>query len=170
MYRKSSFCSYCGQAFAADQAWPRTCSQCRRVTYLNPVPVAVTLLPVDGGLLCIRRDIDPGRGKLALPGGFVDVAETWQTACVRELYEETGIVVAADEIRPFAVHSAPGDAVLLVFGLAPARTAADLPPFRPTDETSERMILRRAEEMAFPLHSLVVRELFGGSGPSILRA
>ena len=65
--RKNAFCSYCGQPFIVDQAWPRTCGNCRQITYLNPLPVAIAVLPVDGGLLCVRRGIEPAVGELAFP-------------------------------------------------------------------------------------------------------
>jgi len=60
------------------------------------------------------------------------------------------------------VLSAP-DGTLLVFGLAqPVREDA-LPPFAPSAETSERVVIRApSEEMAFPLHAQVVREYFAG--------
>src|SRR3954469_7529832 len=96
--RKHDHCSYCGAPFIVDQPWPRACAGCANVSYLNPVPVAVLLLPVGGGLLCVRRDIEPGRGKLALPGGFIDVGETWEEAAVRELREEAGIAMEAGEV------------------------------------------------------------------------
>lgn len=97
--KKHAHCGYCGSAFAADQPWPRLCASCHRVSYLNPTPVAVCLLPVDGGLLCVRRAIPPAVGQLALPGGYIDLAETWQGAAARELFEETGIVADGQAIR-----------------------------------------------------------------------
>lgn len=45
----------------------------------------------DGMLLLIERGKAPGKGKLALPGGFVGLQETFFQACVRELIEETGL-------------------------------------------------------------------------------
>jgi 8-oxo-dGTP diphosphatase len=44
-------------------------------------------------LILIRRKNPPFQGVLALPGGFVDVGETVEDACIREAYEETNIEV-----------------------------------------------------------------------------
>lgn len=159
---KNSHCSYCGARFADGQPWPRRCAACGNPSYLNPLPVAVLLQPVDDGLLAIRRAIPPV-GKLALPGGFIDAGESWRHAAARELREEAGIVIDPATIREARVLSAP-DGTLLVFGLAPPLRAADLPPFTSSSEASERVILRAAtDEMAFPLHAQVVREYFSGA-------
>ncbi len=42
-------------------------------------------------VLLIRRKHDPFAGMWAIPGGFVDMDETLETAARRELYEETGV-------------------------------------------------------------------------------
>jgi len=123
--------------------------------------VAVLVLPIEDGLLAIRRAIPPV-GKLALPGGFVDFGESWQNACARELREETQVEIDPAAIREVRVLSAP-DGTLLVFGMGPRIDAAQLPPFVPTNETSERVILRGpSADMAFPLHAQVLGEYFRG--------
>lgn len=166
--KKNSHCSYCGHSFPDGLSWPLTCSACGAVSYANPAPVAVVVQPIDGGVLCIRRGIEPGSGMLALPGGFINLGESWQAAAVRELREETGLDIHPDSIRALRVLSAP-DSTLLVFGIAPAITASDLPPFAATTESSERVLLTRAEELAFPLHTRVLREFLEGEIQTLQR-
>ena len=112
-------------------------------------------------LVVITRTIEPARGGTALPGGYIDEREDWRHAVVRELEEETGIEAASRDVRLADAMSSP-DGHLLLFGLLPERPADDLPPSAPTDETSGRHLLRRPEELAFPLHTLAVRAWFEG--------
>lgn len=161
MYAKNAHCSYCGQLFKPEHPWPRTCEYCRNTSFVNPLPVAVVLVPVDGGLLAIRRGVAPRQGMLALPGGFIDVGESWQAAGAREVFEETGVTIDPAAIRDVRALSAP-DGTVLIFGIAPPLAAAELPPFAPHAEASERVILGEPAELAFPLHTQVVREYFAG--------
>lgn len=157
-------CSQCGQAFGRLRRWPRHCTGCGHTTYRNPLPVAVVLLPIldQAGLLAVRRAIDPGCGKLALPGGYIDWNDaTWQDAAVRELREETGIRIAAAQLSAFRVHSTP-DHKLVVFALAEGIVSTKLPAFQPNSEISEWNILRAPTRLAFSTHTAVVREYFAG--------
>ena len=160
---KNSHCSYCGARYADDTPWPRRCPECRNVTYRNPLPVAVVLLPMDDGLLLVRRTNEPGRGELGLPGGFIEWGETWRAAVAREVGEETGIRIEANGLRLFDAVSAP-DGTLLVFGLAPPMTQADLPPFVATNETSETVIGREPMELAFSTHTEMMARYFEEKG------
>ncbi len=159
MTLKNSHCSYCGQLFKADQPWPRTCLTCGTTSFLNPVPVSVVLVPIDLGLLVVRRNIEPQRGWLALPGGYINYGESWQAAGGREVFEETGLKIDPERIREFRVRSAP-DSTLLIFGLAHPIGLADVPPFVPNDETQEIKIITAPQELAFSLHTEVVRDYF----------
>jgi len=155
---KNSHCSYCGTAFLPDLPWPRRCPHCNQVTYRNPLPVSVVLLPVGGGLLLVRRTQEPQAGRLSLPGGFIELGESWQEAGAREVREETGVEIAAAKITFYGVRSAP-DGTLLVFGLA--APVAALPPFRASNETSEMTVARAPLELAFSTHTETMAHFFG---------
>ena len=58
-----------------------------------------------GRVLLIRRGRPPFKGRYALPGGFVEIGETVETACRRELKEETGVGVR--DLKLVGVYSDP---------------------------------------------------------------
>jgi 8-oxo-dGTP diphosphatase len=60
----------------------------------------------EGAVLLIRRKHPPLVGSYALPGGFVEVGETVEAACIREVREETGLDI--DEPNLVGVYSRPG--------------------------------------------------------------
>ncbi len=67
------------------------CTGCGRVEYIDPKLAATAVFPHEGGIVLVRRAIEPGYGKWSLPGGFVDRGEEVPHAAVREVREETGI-------------------------------------------------------------------------------
>jgi 8-oxo-dGTP diphosphatase len=70
--------------------------------YRNPavaVDAVCTRASVSGiEVLMITRDLPPGNGLLALPGGFVEYGEDPELAVLRELVEETGCTGTLGEI------------------------------------------------------------------------
>ncbi|MFF1909258.1 NUDIX domain-containing protein [Kitasatospora sp. NPDC058218] len=166
--RPNSHCHWCGTPYPpGTTAWPRTCPGCAEISYRNPLPVVVTLLPVtqESGapsLVVIRRTIEPGYGQLALPGGYIDYGESWQQACVRELREETGILAEAGDVTLVATDSDTGGGFLCLFGLLPARPLAELPPSKPTEETDGWQLGDPATQLVFSFHTRVSQAWFNG--------
>jgi len=67
-------------------------------TYSYPRPavtVDAILVSPQNSVLLIERGRVPFKGRWALPGGFIDMDEELETACRRELAEETGIQIGA---------------------------------------------------------------------------
>ncbi|MDM8544048.1 NUDIX hydrolase [Desulfococcaceae bacterium HSG9] len=48
-------------------------------------------------VLLVKRGKPPSQNEWAIPGGSVELGETLQQAAEREIYEETGIVIRAQE-------------------------------------------------------------------------
>lgn len=65
-------------------------------TYKYPRPavtVDAILISKQNSILLIQRSGEPFKGKWALPGGFIELHESLETACHRELEEETSLKV-----------------------------------------------------------------------------
>jgi len=70
----------------------QSCPKCGWVHYANPLPSAVAFVYKDeSDILLIKRGVEPGRGKWALPSGFVEADELPEETVLRELKEETGV-------------------------------------------------------------------------------
>lgn len=56
-----------------------------------------------GHILVVRRGGKYGRGLIALPGGYIDINETLEKSCIRELKEETAIKLSRQELSNMIV-------------------------------------------------------------------
>jgi ADP-ribose pyrophosphatase YjhB (NUDIX family) len=74
------------------------CEGCGFVFYLGPKLVAGAIAELDGGIVLIQRDIEPGYGKWTFPGGFVERGERAEAAAEREVLEESGLEIEVGEI------------------------------------------------------------------------
>jgi ADP-ribose pyrophosphatase YjhB (NUDIX family) len=88
------------------------CSGCEYVFYLDPKVAACTICMVDGGIVLLRRAIEPQYGKWVFPGGFVDRGEQVTEAAVRETLEEVNLRVGISGILD--AYSFPGSPVVVI--------------------------------------------------------
>lgn len=92
---KFAYCPACGSKhFEISTEKSKRCDNCGFEYFLNPsAATAAFILNSRGELLVTRRNQEPGRGTLDLPGGFADVGETIEECIKREVLEETGLTV-----------------------------------------------------------------------------
>ena len=81
------------------------CPHCQEKiqVYRNPVPTVDIIIEVNENIVLIKRK-NPPYG-WALPGGFVDYGESYETAATREAEEETGLIVS--NLQQFRTYSDP---------------------------------------------------------------
>jgi len=53
---------------------------------------------IDGRVVLVRRGKEPLRGRWVIPGGTVELGETLHEALVREMEEETGLLVRPRDV------------------------------------------------------------------------
>ena len=96
MTRIANYCAFCGGLLESRHLSGRMrpfCPRCETPVYFDPKVAVVVFIERDDRVLLIQRAVDPGKGKWALPAGFVDHDESPETAAVRETLEETGLQV-----------------------------------------------------------------------------
>jgi ADP-ribose pyrophosphatase YjhB (NUDIX family) len=128
------------------------CPSCTFVHWDNPREVAVVLVPApdrSGRLLLIKRLIAPRIGCFALPGGFVDKGEGPEEAAIREVFEETGIIVKIE--RHLRSVPIPQANQILTFYLATA-IGGTLTNSYETDAVDYYSPEALPGEIAFPTH------------------
>lgn len=154
-------CIHCGARWPDPNAeWPRECGACRHENYRNPTPVAVVIASTDDGEVALtRRNIHPGFGDIALPGGYVNYGESCEKAGVRELWEELGIVADPADLQLLSVKD--GGHVTLVFYELRRRVRKDEVVGVPNDETQEVVWTKRAVKLCFSTHTEALAEWFG---------
>lgn len=106
---KYPFCPKCGQAMKAKTIETETLPVCQNpdcgfISWQNSKPcVSVLLTNEQGQLMLTERGIEPEKGKLDLPGGFLKEGEHPEAGAKREIQEELGVEVTIEGYLGFVV-------------------------------------------------------------------
>lgn len=149
-----TFCPRCGTRLEPRPSGGVTrphCPHCGYTQYRNPLPVAGCLVEHAGSVVLVRRGGETGRGKWALPTGFVEWGEAAEAAAARETREETGLAVRIASLLGVYSYAEPRESGLIVLYVA-ASTGGTL---RGGDDAQEARVFPAGQwpdDLAFPTH------------------
>jgi ADP-ribose pyrophosphatase YjhB (NUDIX family) len=135
------FCPVCGthleERLLYQQVRP-ACPACGFIHFRDPKVAVIGLVTWDECILLIRRDVEPMKGKWALPGGYMDAGEMPMDALARELLEEVGLEVEISrllEIFPMAGPGVVNSGIVLAYGAV--MVGDEAPPLYCDDDVCE---------------------------------
>ncbi len=86
------FCPHCGhEPLGGNHTRAIRCEACGFQYYLNTATASGAFVFYDDKLILCIRARDPGRGKLDVPGGFIEYDETVEQGLQREIREELNL-------------------------------------------------------------------------------
>ncbi|MGI5129056.1 NUDIX domain-containing protein [Pseudonocardia sp. CA-107938] len=167
------YCRACGSPFREPLANPRACA-CGVTDRDNPIARVAVLVPVENGVLVVRRGGAGGSGHLSLPGGFVETPQTWPEDAARGVCSETGLDLDPATLTLYDLVARdwrPAHAVLV----AKAPPLVELPRFTPNEDIVERGIVygsRARSRLLLDVDLTGIGDYFDArhlSGPSAFR-
>ncbi|MBN1196176.1 MAG: thiamine phosphate synthase [Candidatus Aminicenantes bacterium] len=159
----SGFCRACGGEIefrSVDGRERQVCRRCGRVEYENPVPAtAAVVIDANGRVLLVRRRVPPKPGAWCLPGGFLEIDETPQAGCLRELREETGLEGEIDALIHVEMGHSHQYRSVMVVGFRVVNVQGCL---QPGDDSTEARFFHVFEmpQLAFRSHQRLVERAF----------
>jgi ADP-ribose pyrophosphatase YjhB (NUDIX family) len=101
-------CPDCGSECERTSFKSFRCLHCSHKFYDEPVVAAGGLIKNQNNkYLFIRRNIEPGKGSISVPGGCVDNNESLENCFKRESFEETGVRIT--NIKYFSSYPTEND-------------------------------------------------------------
>ena len=98
------YCIKCGKIVTKKSDSLYICEAAHE-NWINPAVGVSAYVIKNGKVLFGVRSSDPGKGKLDVPGGFIEVHESAEQAAIREAKEEFGI----DIILKYCLGTYPGE-------------------------------------------------------------
>ena len=94
------FCPNCGsQAVDYQNNFKLTCTSCNFVLYHNIAAAVAVVFKFKDEIVFTVRNVDPDKGRLDLPGGFIDPNENAEEAACREIQEELGLTILPSDLK-----------------------------------------------------------------------
>ncbi len=149
-----AFCSRCGARLPSDPGGAPKCAECGRIAYLDPKLAAAAIVPHCGGIVLVKRAIEPAFGRWSFPSGYVNRGEQVERAAEREVFEETGLHVSAKWL--VGLYSTPGGPVAL--SVYHAEVTGGTLSARDESLETGTFTLDRLPELAFEHDSRIIQD------------
>jgi ADP-ribose pyrophosphatase YjhB (NUDIX family) len=163
-----SFCPKCGGALGrrslkSGEPDRLVCLACGFVFFLDPKVAVGAIVSLDGGILLVRRAIEPAYGKWVFPGGFVDRGERVEEAAIRETREESCVDIRISRLLNIYSYADHPVIIIVYVGEIVGGTASA------GDETLEVQTfpaeLLPWEDLAFPSTEQALRDYLALTEP-----
>lgn len=160
----SSYSNFQPKIPPGDNIKRMVCAECDWVHYENPRIILSGFCIWENQILLCRRAIPPRYGFWTLPGGFMEIGETLEEGMCREVWEEAGATVTAEQL--LATYSVSRIGQVHMIFLAKMQS----PHFESGPESLETRLFPLQEdsipwnELAFPVNDWVLRDFFSLDG------
>lgn len=160
--KQFKYCPNCTGLLEPSEIEGRTrllCTGCGWINYINPVPTtACVVRDTEGKILLVKRAVEPELGKWSIPSGFMEIDETPEDACLRELEEETGLKGKISGLIGVYVEPNETYGAVLTIGYLVEEIGGRLAP---GDDASDVRFtaIKDADSLPFESHRKILRDL-----------
>jgi 8-oxo-dGTP diphosphatase len=158
------FCSYQLTVLDIGGRERLACSNCDFVHWNNPKPVTATVIPLDGGVVLVKRKFEPFVNDWCLPGGFIEAAEHPAESAAREVLEETGLEVRVSRLLEAGAPGRGINVVILFYEAIP--TGGQLSAGDDAADVGSFKLNELPGNIAFDMHRQVILRWFESQVPT----
>ena len=164
---EKKYCPYCAARLTDKFAEGRTrlyCTRCEKPIYENPLPATAAVVFNDKNeVLLVKRNVQPQKGEWCLPGGFIELDETPENGCLRELGEETGLKAEIDQLVGAYLSLNPFYKSVLIIGFTTKNVTGEI---RAGDDSDEVAYFKvgKVPRLAFRSHREILRKVLRSKG------
>lgn len=122
MPKPFSYCPYCASPLEMRFVFGEhrlACPTGDYVHFVDPKVAVCAFVVREGQVLLVKRGVDPEKGKWALPAGYVNYGEDPQAATIREVEEETGLVVTITALQDVMYYAEDNAVIVIIYDAVP---------------------------------------------------
>lgn len=134
------------------------CSNCDFVHWDNPKPVTATVIPLEGGVVLVKRKFEPFVNDWCLPGGFIEAAEHPAESAAREVLEETGLEVKVSRLLEAGAPGRGINVVILFYEAIPV--GGQLSAGDDASDVGTFKLHELPSNIAFDMHRQIIHRWF----------